>query len=155
MWTLGGKDSDIRDPARYERVTHTFTLALASRLAGATPGPFTFCYLSGMGADQTESARLPWQRLTRHLKGRTEKDLLALAGGHPDFAVHCFRPSGILPREVNPAARLLLAPVAIRVDELAGALVGVAAGATPPAPAVIPRSRIRKLAATGRRRASR
>lgn len=146
------KDSDVADPALYERITHTFTLALATRLASAraagprrTAGPFVFCYLSGMGADQSEKARLPWQRLTRHLKGRTERDLLALGATHPDFDVRCFRPGGILPADTLPVVRLLLAPIAVTVDRLATALSRVASRAVPHTPPVIPNSQIRAL----------
>lgn len=152
IWALGAKDSDVADPALYERITHTFTLALATRLASAgtagprrTTGPFTFCYLSGMGADQSEKARMPWQRLTRHLKGRTERDLLALGATRPDFDVRCFRPGGILPADTLPVVRLLLAPIAVKVDELATALSRVASRAATHTPPVIPNSQIRAL----------
>ncbi|WP_396027428.1 NAD-dependent epimerase/dehydratase family protein [Actinomycetospora sp. TBRC 11914] len=63
IWTLGGKDSDVADPALYTRITHDFTLAFAAATA-ARVGDYTFCYLSGAGADPTETARLPWQRTT-------------------------------------------------------------------------------------------
>ncbi|MET1071491.1 MAG: hypothetical protein ABWY11_02470, partial [Umezawaea sp.] len=69
--------SEVRDRARYERITHDFTLALGTAMA-ATGRPFTFCYLSGAGADPEEDSKIPWERVTRHLKGRTEKDLRAL-----------------------------------------------------------------------------
>jgi hypothetical protein len=108
------------------RVTHTFTLALARPLAARARAPFSFCYLSGMGADPSESAWLPWEKLTRHLKGRTEKDLLALAAAHPQFSAHCFRPAGILPVGSSRVAHALLAPIVVGVDVLADALVDVA-----------------------------
>ena len=127
IWTLGGKQSDLRDPVGYARVTHTFTLALAGGLAERTTG-FTFCYLSGLGADPSESARLPWQRRTRRLKGRTEKDLRTLAAAHPGFRVYSFRPGGLLPATTGPTVRRLLAPIGVGVDVLAEALIDVATG---------------------------
>jgi hypothetical protein len=65
---------------------HDFTLALATVAADAA-GPFVFCYLSGAGADPGETSTFPWERLTRHLKGRTEQDLRAPADAHPRFTV--------------------------------------------------------------------
>jgi uncharacterized protein YbjT (DUF2867 family) len=147
IWTLGGKDSDVADPALYTRITHDFTLALATPLAERTTA-FAFCYLSGAGADPTETARFPWQRTTRHIKGRTEKDLAALAAAHPGFTVHCFRPAGILPRTVNPALAAITAPISVRVDRLADALVAVATRRAD-APAVVPNATIKQLAAAG------
>jgi nucleoside-diphosphate-sugar epimerase len=137
IWALGGKDSDLADPAAYQRVTHTFTLSFARLVAARTTAPFTFCYLSGMGADPTETARLPWQRLTRHLKGRTERDLRQLAREHPGFEVHCFRPGGILPADTGPLLRALLSPIAVGVDQLVTALVRVAGHSAAPQPAVM------------------
>lgn len=122
-------------------------MALADALASATRRPFTFCYLSGMGADQSESSWLPWEKLTRHIKGRTEKDLLALQSRHQQFHVHCYRPGGILPLDTGRLSSILLAPIAIRVDTLARALI---VGATDPALAdgwpVIANSQIKQLA---------
>lgn len=127
IWTLGGKASDLGGADDYVRVTHAFTLALAAGLAARARRPFTFCYLSGMGADQSESAWLPWERLTRHIKGRTEKDLLELQQRFAGFSVHCYRPGGILPRDTGALARALLAPIAIGVDTLADGLIAGAA----------------------------
>jgi nucleoside-diphosphate-sugar epimerase len=148
IWTLGGKDSDLADPVVYQRVTHTFTLVFARLVAARAPAPFTFSYLSGMGADPSETARLPWQRLTRHLKGRTEKDLRQLAHDHPGFEVHCFRPGGILPSQTSPVLRALLSPIAVEVDQLVTALIRVAGHDAAPRPAVIHNAAIRRLART-------
>jgi nucleoside-diphosphate-sugar epimerase len=145
IWTLGGKESDLKDPAVHVRITHDFTLALATVVADAA-GPFVFCYLSGAGADPGETSTFPWERLTRHLKGRTEKDLRALAGAHPRFTVCCFRPAGILPRDTGSAARFLLSPISIRVDELAEALIDVAVRPSATTPAVLSNSGIKHLA---------
>ncbi|MFT4112658.1 SDR family oxidoreductase [Silvibacterium sp.] len=123
IWTLGAKESDLADRDALASVTYTFTLAMARGIAERVKHPFTFCYLSGMGADQAESARLPWERATRHLKGRTEKDLLALQEDNANFSVHCFRPGGILPDDANRVLRFLLAPIVVSVGELADAMI--------------------------------
>jgi hypothetical protein len=123
IWTLGGKASDIGGADAFARVTHGFTLALAAGIAERAERPFTFCYLSGMGADPTESIRLPWERLTRHLKGRTERDLHTLQARHPAFCAHAFRPGGILPDETNSLLRLTLAPIVVSGGQLADALI--------------------------------
>jgi hypothetical protein len=122
IWALGGKVSDIGEAA-FASITHGFTMALASAIAERAEGPFTFCYLSGMGADPTETARLPWERLTRHLKGRTEKDLSDLEARHPAFCAHAFRPGGILPDDANSILRFALAPIVVSVGELADAMI--------------------------------
>jgi len=145
IWTLGGKDSDHADPALYERITHGFTLALAEPVATQAARPFTFCYLSGMGASQSEDVHLPWERMTRQLKGRTEKDLITLAEGHQFFDVHCFRPGGILPLDVGGLTQHLAAPIAVRVDDLATALIAVATGARGTG-YVVTNSEIKKIA---------
>ncbi len=125
IWTLGGKASDFEREADYERVTHTFTLAFARAMA-ARVRPFSFSYLSGMGADPTESARFSWERTTRHLKGRTEKDLAVLASSNADFTAYAFRPGGILPKTAGRLVSTLLAPLVVRVDTLAKAMIHVA-----------------------------
>lgn len=62
IWALGGKASDLGEPEEFARITHGFTLTLAEGIAARASGPFTFCYLSGMGADPTETTRLPWEQ---------------------------------------------------------------------------------------------
>lgn len=123
IWALGGKASDLGTPDVFARITHTFTLALARGVASRGMGRFSFCYLSGMGADPTETAWLPWERLTRHLKGRTEKDLRELQDRYPEFSVHCFRPGGILPDDTSALLRLALAPIVVNVGELSDAMI--------------------------------
>jgi len=123
IWALGGKASALGSLEVFTRVTHGFTLALAKGVAVRAKQRFTFCYLSGMGADQTEAARLPWEKQTRHLKGRTEKDLHVLQERNASFCSHAFRPGCILPDDTNKLLRLALAPIAIEVGELAGAMI--------------------------------
>jgi hypothetical protein len=83
---MGGKASDVGD--ELTRITHTSTLEFAEGMAAYTQEhdhPFAFCYLSGMGADPTETAWLPWEKETRRLKGRTELDLQVLSAKYPGF----------------------------------------------------------------------
>jgi nucleoside-diphosphate-sugar epimerase len=123
IWSLGGKASDLDDdPMASTRVTHDFPLALALSLA---PASFRFCYLSGMGADPTERAWFPWERETRHLKGRTERHLWGLEKQRPGFRAYCFRPGGILP-DSEQRTRRWLAPITVSVSELARAMIRVA-----------------------------
>ena len=126
IWAMGGKAIDIRRPGELERVTHTFTLAFARALAGRRSDRFTFCYLSGMGADPSETAWFPWERQTRHLKGRTERDLAELQRMHPNFCVHSFRPGGILPVSASGLVDYILAPIVVRVGVLADAMITAA-----------------------------
>ncbi|HEY0329872.1 MAG TPA: NAD-dependent epimerase/dehydratase family protein [Rhodopseudomonas sp.] len=123
IWALGGKASDLGEPEAFARITHDFTLALAEGIAGRARGTFTFCYLSGMGADPTETAKLPWEKLTRHFKGRTEKDLFVLQQRNPVFCTHAFRPGGILPDHANRLLRFGLAPIVVSVGELSEAMI--------------------------------
>ncbi len=123
IWALGGKASDLGTPDVFEQITYGFTLSLAAGLAKKVNKPFTFCYLSGMGADQSESAWLPWEKLTRHLKGRTEKHLNQLQEEYPNFAVHSFRPGGILPVGPTKWWHRLLDFMIVRVDDLARAMI--------------------------------
>jgi nucleoside-diphosphate-sugar epimerase len=127
IWAMGGKASDLGD--ELARITHTFTLEFAEGMAAYTQElahPFAFCYLSGMGADPTESAWLPWEKETRHLKGRTELDLQTLSDKYPEFSAYSFRPGGILPLESNGLVEFALAPIVVNVRKLAKAMVSVA-----------------------------
>ena len=59
--------------AQYRHITYEFTLAAAGALARINPG-LVFCYVSGEGADSSETGRVMWARV----RGRTENDLLKL-----------------------------------------------------------------------------
>ena len=91
---LGGKATDGPDSQEYLRATHTYTLAFTNAVAQRADHAFRFCYLSGMGADPEETAWFPWQKQTRHLKGRTERDLKRLHEVHPDFLGNVFSTGG-------------------------------------------------------------
>jgi len=144
IWALGGKASDIE--AEYERVTYEFTVACARAIASCAKVNFAFCYLSGMGADPTESARIPWERLTRHLKGRTENALARITQGNPKFAARSFRPGGILPRGSNEVTKWILGSLSIGVEQLASAMIIEACRGDNRGYRVIKNSAIKKLA---------
>ena len=80
--SIGMKESD------YSRVTYDLTMQTARTLARLNPD-MTFCYVSGLGTDNTEKGRRMWARV----KGRTENDL----GKLPFKAVYLFRPGFIKP----------------------------------------------------------
>ncbi len=149
IWTLGGKVSDLGSGDEFEKITHTFTLSFARGMAAHAADRFSFCYLSGMGADPSESSRWKWEQATRYLKGRTEKDLLALGAANANFTAYCFRPGGILPIGTNPLARAALAPLSIGVDVLAKAMI-VAATANKGHSKTIPNGEIKQIARTGK-----
>ena len=128
VWALGGKASDERNADAYERATYTFTLAFARSVAARLRGPFRFGYLSGMGGDPSGTSRFPWERPTRRLKGRTERDLEGLTREFPHFRATSFRPGGILPASVGSLADFALSPIALRVDRLAAAMIAEVLG---------------------------
>jgi len=72
----------------YTRVTYDFALAAAQTLVELNPH-MTFIFVSGAGADSSESGRTMWARV----KGKTENALLRL----PFKAVYVFRPAAIQP----------------------------------------------------------
>jgi nucleoside-diphosphate-sugar epimerase len=146
LWALGGKASDEADPAAYERITCTTTIACATAIAERLTHSFRFGYLSGMGADPSETATFPWQKLTRHLKGRTERSLQDLTQRFPNFHATCFRPAGILPKSTSTFIDKLLAPIAVRVDNLARTMIEEATRNQAEAYAVLNNSTIRKIA---------
>jgi len=73
----------------YARITHEFTIAAATTLLKLNPG-MSFVFVSGTGADSTESGSTVWARV----KGKTENALLAM----PFRSIHVFRPAMIQPR---------------------------------------------------------
>ena len=72
----------------YTHLTHDLTLAAATALARINP-QMVFVYVSGAGADSSETSRVMWERV----RGRTENALLRL----PFKAVYLFRPGMIQP----------------------------------------------------------
>jgi uncharacterized protein YbjT (DUF2867 family) len=84
-----GVSSAGLDEEQYARITYDITLRAAETLVRLNPG-MTFVYISGQGADSTESGRVMWARV----KGRTENALLRM----PFKTVCIFRPGVIEPR---------------------------------------------------------
>jgi nucleoside-diphosphate-sugar epimerase len=130
IWTLGGPASEIGDGDYYVKVTHTFTTTFAQAMATRALGHFTFCYVSGMGADPTENPKIRWEKTTRHIKGRTEKDLALIQAGSPRMALRIFRPGGIIPRSTGALGYALVSSISVRVQALAAALIIAATDTT-------------------------
>jgi uncharacterized protein YbjT (DUF2867 family) len=88
-WCLGVSQSKVRREADYHRITYEFTMEAAKVLERLNPG-MTFCFLSGLGTDETQRSRMMWARI----KGKAEADLL-----RTDLRVFNFRPGFIHPIE--------------------------------------------------------
>ena len=123
LWALGAKATDVSDIALYERITVTATLTFAAAVVSHLRHPFRFCYLSGMGADPDEKSTFPWQRATRHMKGRAERGLAELTNAGGTFSATSFRSGGILPVTASHWTDILLSPIAVRVDQLARVMI--------------------------------
>ncbi|WP_426102908.1 NAD-dependent epimerase/dehydratase family protein [Massilia sp. TSP1-1-2] len=72
----------------YAHLTYDMTLAAAEVLARVNPR-MAFVYVSGAGADSSETSKIMWERV----RGKTENALLKL----PFRAVYIFRPGMIQP----------------------------------------------------------
>jgi uncharacterized protein YbjT (DUF2867 family) len=72
----------------YRRITYDVTMAAAATLVRLNPG-MTFVFVSGAGADSTESGRVMWARI----KGKAENAILRM----PFKASYVFRPGYIQP----------------------------------------------------------
>ncbi len=83
-----GVTSSGMTEAQYTRLTHDLTLAAAQVLARLNP-QMTFVYVSGAGADSSETSTTMWARV----RGRLENALQRL----PFKAVYVFRPGIIQP----------------------------------------------------------
>jgi nucleoside-diphosphate-sugar epimerase len=135
VWALGGKASNFASEREYLRVTHTFAVAFARAAFAQASGPFAFCYLSGLGADPSQTSRLPWEKLTRYAKGRTEKDLQALAHSYLGCTAHAFRPGGILKKGTPRWVSRVFGGLVVGVDQLARQLIETAIDPYPDVPA--------------------
>jgi len=93
-----GVSAASMNEAQYTKMTHGFTMALATQLHKINP-EMTFIYVSGQGTDSTEKGRQMWARV----KGKTENDIFKL-GFKQAFA---FRPGAIIPlRGILPSSKL-------------------------------------------------
>ncbi|ATQ75399.1 epimerase [Massilia violaceinigra] len=87
FFCVGVTSSRMREPD-YTRLTYDMTLAAANALVALNPR-MVFVYVSGAGADSSETSATMWERV----RGRTENALLAL----PFRGVYIFRPGMIQP----------------------------------------------------------
>jgi uncharacterized protein YbjT (DUF2867 family) len=83
-----GVTSSTMQEEKYTHLTYDLTMAVANTLARLDP-QMVFVYVSGAGADSSETSRIMWERV----RGRTENALLKL----PFRSVYIFRPGMIEP----------------------------------------------------------
>lgn len=104
MWDYANIEADLADydacffcigvssagmsEQNYTHVTYELTLAVATTLVRLNPR-MVFIYVSGTGADSSETSRIMWERV----RGKTENALLKL----PFRGVYIFRPGMIEP----------------------------------------------------------
>ena len=129
VFCLGVYTGAVPD-AEFRKITVDYTVEFARVLRASSPDA-AFSFLSGMGADQTGSSRVPFARY----KGEAEKALLA--AGFP--RLYIFRPAYIYPvkaraepnfsyrllRVIYPVFRMLFPNQVIPADDLARAMVDV------------------------------
>lgn len=134
VFCLGAYTGAVPD-AEFRTITVDYTVEFARVLHASSPGA-VFTFLSGSGADSTGRSRIAFARY----KGEAENALLA--AGFP--CVYLFRPAYIYPveprkepnfsyrllRAIYPAFQLLFPNQVIRADDLARAMVDVAAQGT-------------------------
>ncbi len=127
LFCLGAYTGAVPDD-EFRKITVDYTVAFAHALHERSPQA-AFCFLSGQGADQTESSRMAF---ARH-KGAAEKALL----GQGFSRVHIFRPGYIYPatprdepnftyrmtRALYPVLRRIYPNIGIASDDLARAMV--------------------------------
>ncbi|MDQ1924479.1 NAD(P)H-binding protein [Massilia pseudoviolaceinigra] len=87
FFCVGVTSSRMSEPD-YTRLTYDMTLAAANAVVALNPR-MVFVYVSGAGADSSETSATMWERV----RGRTENALLAL----PFRGVYIFRPGMIQP----------------------------------------------------------
>jgi uncharacterized protein YbjT (DUF2867 family) len=83
-----GVTSSGMSEQKYAHLTYDLTMAVAGTLARLNP-QMVFVYVSGAGADSSETSRVMWMRV----RGRTENALLKL----PFRGLYIFRPGMIEP----------------------------------------------------------
>jgi uncharacterized protein YbjT (DUF2867 family) len=134
VFCLGAYTGAVSD-TELRKITVDYTMEFARVLHGSSPNA-AFSFLSGSGADPTGRSRIAFARY----KGEAENGLFA--AGFP--SVYLFRPAYIYPveprkepnftyrllRAMYPAFQLLFPNQVIRADDLARAMVDVAAQGT-------------------------
>jgi len=142
IWALGIGQNEV-SKTEYIRITYDYPLAAAKAFAGlSNRGQFNFVYVSGEGADPTEKTFT----LFGKIKGRTEKDLLALPSTDPYSTLRIFnvRPGLVDPPKFHrprpmakkifldsalaPAMRLFVPSQVSPTGELSKVLVDLATG---------------------------
>jgi nucleoside-diphosphate-sugar epimerase len=83
-----GVSSVGKTEIEYKHITYDLTMSFAKTIIKLNP-EMTFCYISGVGTDSTESGRSMWARV----KGKTENDLIKLGFK----SAYAFRPGYIQP----------------------------------------------------------
>ena len=91
-WCLGISQSQVSKP-EYEIITYDYTIAAASKVAAVNPD-MKFIFLSGAGADSSETSKTLFARI----KGKTENRLKSM----PLNKLFIVRPGGIKPIHKNP-----------------------------------------------------
>lgn len=89
-----GVSSVGMDEKSYRRITLDLTVVTAQVLGAVNPG-IPFCYVSGEGADATESGRVMWARV----KGQVENALVAT----PTIRAYNLRPGFVQPTGGTPS----------------------------------------------------
>lgn len=101
IWAQGKSQLGMTE-ADYTELTYNWPMAAARSFADLpSEGKFKFVYVSGEGADPTEKARAMFGRI----KGRCEKDLVALADKKSALSVYNLRPGAIDPMGKRQAER--------------------------------------------------
>jgi uncharacterized protein YbjT (DUF2867 family) len=93
LWCLGISQNAVSSDGEYELITYDYALAGAKAMASVNPD-FTFCFLSGAGADSAEKSSVLFARI----KGKTENALGRLGLPH----LYHFRPGYIHPTADQP-----------------------------------------------------
>jgi len=86
FWCLGISQSLV-SAEDYIRITNTMAVEGLKAMHAANPENFTFCFVSGQGADSSEKSWITFAKV----KGKTENDLKKLGMGK----VYAFRPGFI------------------------------------------------------------
>ena len=84
FWCLGVSQVKVRKEADYHRITYDFTIEAARVLEKLNPG-MTFCFLSGMGTDETQKSRLMWGGVTPNRTARWASYNFHLYNFRPGF----------------------------------------------------------------------
>ncbi|KIK95353.1 hypothetical protein PAXRUDRAFT_827114 [Paxillus rubicundulus Ve08.2h10] len=122
IWALG-KSSVGLSEEEYTKITYDYTMTFAKQIQpftrARTAGPFTFVFISGEGADQTEKSSLLFARI----KGRTEKALLDLPP-EANIRTHILRPAYFFPSKHHPSDRVnIRSSTARALDAIAAPII--------------------------------